>query len=105
MSTAAVYSVAGPLLTGPRRNATVFLRRYLGKGKAPFFNRLQRAAEGLEPRLREVREKGERMFGRHFTMTGSGAAYFAPLGRGVGAPPGAFEAGGVHVKALTVVTS
>jgi len=104
MDTARVYSVAGPLLTGPRRNATVFVRRYTGKGKAPFFNRLQEAAEGLEPRLREVREKGERMFRTIFTMTGSGAAYFAPLDPGGDASPVGFEAGGVHVKAHTVAT-
>lgn len=105
MSTAAVYAAAGPLLTGPRRKATVFIRRYLGKGKqGPCFNRLQGAAEGLEPRLREVREKGERMFQRIFTMTGSGAAYFAPL-EGSGAPPGGFEAGGLKVEVLEVATS
>ncbi len=104
MATAAVYGAAGPLLTGPRRKATVFVRRYLGEGKpAPYFNRLQDAAEGLEPRLREVREKGERMFRRIFTMTGSGAAYFAPLD-GSGAPPGAFEAGGLKVEAFEVST-
>ncbi|HEX5139137.1 MAG TPA: 4-(cytidine 5'-diphospho)-2-C-methyl-D-erythritol kinase [Planctomycetota bacterium] len=105
MATAAVYGAAGPLLTGPRRNATVFTRRYLGKGKAPYFNRLQGAAEGLEPRLRAVREKGERMFSRMFTMTGSGSAYFAPLEGGVDAPAVGFEAGGVRVEAMTVATS
>jgi len=104
MSTARVYSVAGPLLTGPRRNATVFARRYLGKREPPFFNRLQEAAESLEPRLREVREKGESMFRTVFTMTGSGAAYFAPLAPGVEASPDRFEAGGVNVKALSVAT-
>jgi 4-diphosphocytidyl-2-C-methyl-D-erythritol kinase len=105
MSTAAVYGAAGPLLTGRRRSATVFARRYLGKGKrAPYFNRLQAAAEGLDPRLREVREKGERMFSRTFTMTGSGAAYFAPLEAGEGALPQAFEAGGLKVELLLVAT-
>jgi 4-diphosphocytidyl-2-C-methyl-D-erythritol kinase len=105
MATARVYSVAGPLLTGPRRNATVFARRYLGKGKAPYFNRLQGAAEGLEPRLREVREKGERMFSRVFTMTGSGGAYFAPLEDGDEARAHSLEAGGVRVEAIPVATS
>jgi len=104
MDTARVYSAAGPLLTGPRRNATVFIRRYTGKGKAPFFNRLQEAAEGLEPRLREVREKGERMFRTILTMTGSGAAYFAPLDPGGHVSPDGFEAGGSNVKVLTVAT-
>lgn len=105
MATATVYGAAGPLLTGSRRKATVFARRYLGKGnRAPYFNRLQGAAEGLEPRLREVREKGERMFRRIFTMTGSGAAYFAPLETGPGALPGAFEAGGTRVEVLEVAT-
>jgi 4-diphosphocytidyl-2-C-methyl-D-erythritol kinase len=103
MATAAVYGAAGPLLTGPRRKATVFTRRYLAKGnRAPYFNRLQGAAEALEPRLAEVREKGERMFRRTFTMTGSGAAYFAPWS---GASPGAFEAGGLKVHAFGVATA
>jgi 4-diphosphocytidyl-2-C-methyl-D-erythritol kinase len=104
METARVYSAAGPLLTAPRRNATVFIRRYLGKEKAPFFDRLQEAAEGLEPRLRGVREEGERMFQTEFTMTGSGSAYFAPLEQAMAAPPGAFDAGGVEVKVRTVAT-
>jgi 4-diphosphocytidyl-2C-methyl-D-erythritol kinase len=104
MPTATVYGAAGPLLTGPRRKATVFARRYLGKGKAPYFNRLQEAAEGLEPRLREVRERGERVFGTIFTMTGSGAAYFAPLETRFEALPHAFEAGGLRVEAFSVVT-
>lgn len=104
MATARVYGAAGPLLTGPRRNATVFARRYLRQGKVPYFNRLQEAAEGLEPRLREVREKGERMFSRVFTMTGSGATYFAPLDEGDEAPGGPFEAAGVAVETLRVVT-
>ncbi len=104
MATARVYGAAGPLLTGPRRNATVFARRYLGKGNAPYFNRLQGAAEGLEPRLREVRERGERMFERVFTMTGSGSAYFAPLEDGVETRAAAFEAGGVRVEAFEVAT-
>jgi 4-diphosphocytidyl-2C-methyl-D-erythritol kinase len=105
MSTAEVYAATGPLLTGRRRSATVFARRYLGKGRAPYFNRLQDAAEGLEPRLREVREKGESVFGTAFTMTGSGAGYFAPLEAVSRATPDGFEAGGVRVKALTVATS
>jgi 4-diphosphocytidyl-2-C-methyl-D-erythritol kinase len=105
MATAAVYAAAGPLLTGPRRKATVFVRRYIGEGsRAPYFNRLQGAAEGLDPRLREVREKGERMFRRIFTMTGSGAAYFAPLEAGSSSQPGLFEAGGTRVEAIEVAT-
>jgi 4-diphosphocytidyl-2C-methyl-D-erythritol kinase len=104
MATASVYAAAGPLLTGPRRKATVFARRYSGKGNlAPFFNRLQAAAEGIEPRLRDVREKGERMFSRKFTMTGSGAAYFAPQ-EGIERPPEWFEAAGVRVRTLLVAT-
>jgi 4-diphosphocytidyl-2-C-methyl-D-erythritol kinase len=104
MATAAVYSVASPLLTGPRRKATVFARRYLDEGsRAPYFNRLQGAAEGLDPRLREVREKGERMFSRIFTMTGSGSVYFAPAD-GIERPPEGFEAGGVRVRTLSVAT-
>jgi 4-diphosphocytidyl-2-C-methyl-D-erythritol kinase len=104
ISTADVYRVAGPLLTGRRRSATVFARRYLGKaggGGAAFFNRLQGAAESLEPRLREVREKAERMFGMTFTMTGSGAAYFSALVAGVSEP---FEAAGLKVNVLSVMT-
>lgn len=105
MSTATVYGAAGPLLTGPRRKTTVFTRRYLGKGRAPYFNRLQEAAEGLEPRLQEVREKGERVFRTIFTMTGSGAAYFAPLEVRFEAMPPAFEAGGLEVEVLEVATT
>jgi 4-diphosphocytidyl-2-C-methyl-D-erythritol kinase len=105
MATARVYAAAGPLLTGPRRNATVFAGRYLANGRAPYFNRLQEAAEGLEPRLREVREKGEGIFSRVFTMTGSGSAYFAPLEDGVEAHAQSFEAAGLRVEALTVATS
>jgi len=104
ISTAAVYAAAGPLLTGPRRKATVFARRYSDKGVAPFFNRLQAAAEGLEPRLREVREKGERVFETIFTMTGSGAAYFTPLEARFKALPTAFEAAGLRVEAKRVAT-
>jgi 4-diphosphocytidyl-2-C-methyl-D-erythritol kinase len=105
LSTRAVYEVARPLLTGRRRNATVFLGRYLGKAgpRAPYFNRLQAAAEGLEPRLREVREKAERIFGRTFTMTGSGSSYFAPAEGS--ASPAAFEAAGVRAKVLAVTTT
>ena len=105
IATAAVYSVASPLLTGPRRKATVFARRYLDQGdRAPYFNRLQTAAEGLEPRLRAVREKGERMFATSFTMTGSGSVYFAPL-EGIESPPAVFEADGVRVQTLLVATT
>jgi 4-diphosphocytidyl-2-C-methyl-D-erythritol kinase len=107
VATAGVYAVAGPLLTGRRRSATVFARRYLAKaraGRAPYFNRLQGAAEGLEPRLRDIREKAERTFDKRFTMTGSGAGYFAEAPAGAPGPVAGFRAAGVDVMVLKVTT-
>ncbi len=84
-STAAVYGAFRPPLTEKRQIATVFLQTYCveeGLGQPPCFNRLQAAAEGLDPDLRRIREAAEAEFGAAFTMTGSGAAYFAVLEKG-----------------------
>jgi 4-diphosphocytidyl-2-C-methyl-D-erythritol kinase len=106
MSTAAVYAALPAGLTGERQNANVFARRYFGKtgpGRAFHFNRLQAAAEGLEPRLREVRLKAESLWGTPFTMSGSGSSYFSESGKEA-RPPAPFDAGGVRTQVYSVTT-
>jgi len=113
-STAAVYAALdgmpreGSGLIPPAEGATV-----RGGRKGPDlpirFNRLEAAAERLDPRLREVRVAAERAYGLRFTMTGSGSAYFADLGEGA-PPPGpagpsprdGFRAAGVAVRTWIV---
>jgi len=83
--TARVYAALPSGLTGDTALASLFLEQYSSDGgprRAPYFNRLQPAAEALSPRLRDVREALVRGYGRPFTMTGSGAAYFAVAERG-----------------------
>ncbi|MHC4136759.1 MAG: 4-(cytidine 5'-diphospho)-2-C-methyl-D-erythritol kinase [Planctomycetota bacterium] len=106
MSTAAVYGALPAGLTGKRQNANVFARRYFGKagpGRAFHFNRLQAAAESLDPRLREVREKAEALWGTTFTMSGSGSSYFSESGKEA-RPPSPFEAGGVRAQVYLITT-
>jgi 4-diphosphocytidyl-2-C-methyl-D-erythritol kinase len=106
MSTASVYGALAAGLTGKRQNANVFSRRYFGKtgpGRAIYFNRLQAAAEGLDPRLREVRRKAEAIFGTAFTMSGSGSSYFSETEKEP-RPPQPFEAGGVQTQVSLVIT-
>jgi 4-diphosphocytidyl-2-C-methyl-D-erythritol kinase len=107
MSTASVYGALGTGLTGKRQNANVFGRKYFGRegpGRAPYFNRLQAAAEGLDPRLREVREKAEGLWGTAFTLSGSGSSYFAEI-CDVSRPERSFvTSGGVRVD-VHLVTS
>jgi 4-diphosphocytidyl-2-C-methyl-D-erythritol kinase len=84
-STAAVYGAFRPPLTQNPQIATVFLQKYCvgeGPGHSPCFNRLQAVAEGLDPALRKIRQAAEAEYGATFTMTGSGAAYFAVLEEG-----------------------
>ena len=107
ISTAAVYGALGPGLTKNPENATFLLRRYLareGPGRVSCFNRLQDAAERLEPCLRGVRGEAENRLGVVFTLTGSGSAYFADVS-GISRPLEAFEApGGVMVRTMLVTT-
>jgi 4-diphosphocytidyl-2-C-methyl-D-erythritol kinase len=86
MSTAEVFAALGPGLTEKRETATVFAKKYCGgssSDEVPYFNRLQGAAERLEPRMSTVRQQAEAYFGLTCTMTGSGSAYFAEIGDGV----------------------
>jgi len=106
MSTAAVYGALPAGLTAKRQNANVFARRYFGKAgtaRAFHFNRLQAAAESLEPRLREVREKAGSLWDTTFTMSGSGSSYFSESGKGARALA-PFEAGGVRSTVYRVTT-
>ncbi|MDH3592093.1 MAG: 4-(cytidine 5'-diphospho)-2-C-methyl-D-erythritol kinase [Planctomycetota bacterium] len=83
ISTTKVYGSLPSVLTGDRETATVFLRRYLeevGPNSPPFHNGLQAPAERLDPRLSALRVAAEAAFDTRFTMTGSGAAYFAEIG-------------------------
>lgn len=102
--TASVYGALPPGLTGNPDGASLFVESYLGESGsrgAPYFNRLQSAAERLQPALQAVREELRRRYGRVFTMTGSGAAYFAPADASDGAGS-EFEAAGVRVKVCRV---
>ncbi len=106
MSTEAVYAALPAGLTGETQNANVFSRRYFGKtgsGGTFHFNRLQAAAESLEPRLREVRTKAESLWGTPFTMSGSGSSYFSESGKEA-RPPAPFDAGGVRTQVYLVTT-
>jgi len=79
-STAEVYGALDPGLTGNPETASFFLKEYCGgaeSGSAPYFNRLQVAAERLDPRLAEVRRVAETHYGCVFTMSGSGSSYFS----------------------------
>jgi len=85
-STARVYQALPTGLTGGARPASVFLSRWFGEERAAperYFNRLQAAAEALDPRLRRLREALERATGAAFSMTGSGSAYFTPWKAGL----------------------
>ncbi|MFQ5845928.1 MAG: 4-(cytidine 5'-diphospho)-2-C-methyl-D-erythritol kinase [Planctomycetota bacterium] len=85
METKRVYGALQAPLTGSPEVAKFFSRIYFGKEgplRAPFFNRLQEVAEGLEPRLGRLRREAETACGAAFTMTGSGSAYFAAWGTG-----------------------
>jgi 4-diphosphocytidyl-2-C-methyl-D-erythritol kinase len=102
LSTARVYRAYDEemALTPGGKRATVAGGKQ-GTDLLPYFNRLQEAAERLDPRLRDVRSEAERTFGLPFTMTGSGSAYFAPLEAGM--PRGRLErAGGVPVRTWIV---
>jgi 4-diphosphocytidyl-2-C-methyl-D-erythritol kinase len=102
--TPSVYGALGPGLTGNPDGASLFLESYLGESGprgAPYFNRLQPAAERLLPALRAVREELGRRFGRDFTLTGSGAAYFAPAERSDRAAL-EFESAGIRVRVWRV---
>lgn len=80
-STADVFRGVPPLTETPEE-ATVFLSKYCGgsdSGPAPYFNRLQMVAEGLDPRLKQVRAMVEERFERPFCMSGSGSSYFAEV--------------------------
>jgi 4-diphosphocytidyl-2-C-methyl-D-erythritol kinase len=108
MSTAAVYGALAAGLTGKRQNANVFSRRYFGKtgpDRAFYFNRLQAAAESLEPRLLEVRTKAESLWGTAFTMSGSGSSYFSEESDREALPPQPFEAAGVRTQVYRVTTA
>jgi len=80
VATKGIYAALDAGLPPKPRAATIFLEKFLGPGaEAPFFNRLQAAAERVVPRLRTVREEAERRFGRRFTLTGSGSSYFSAV--------------------------
>jgi len=81
-STSQVFSAFDPGLTKNPITATVFVANYLEQragAQVPYFNRLQGAAEEVEPRLRRIRELAEGQFGLPFTLTGSGSSYFAEV--------------------------
>lgn len=102
--TASVYGALPPGLTGNPDGASFFVESYLGESGsrgAPYFNRLQSVAERLQPALQAVRKELGRRYGRVFTMTGSGAAYFAPAEEADGAGS-EFEAAGVRVRVWRV---
>ena len=105
-STSAVFSAFDPGLTGNPRTATVFLADYLDSAVgayAPYFNRLQGAAEQVEPRLRMIREEAEGRFGVSFTLTGSGSSYFAEVEGGFpGNSPSTWTVENVPVRAMRV---
>ncbi|MEM8885760.1 MAG: 4-(cytidine 5'-diphospho)-2-C-methyl-D-erythritol kinase [Planctomycetota bacterium] len=104
-STKEIYGALEPGLTGCNDGATVFLERYLeagGGAHAPYFNRLQAAAEQVVPQLRMVREDAERRFGLPFTMTGSGSSYFAWVGADPGNTPASWTVENVAVRVVLV---
>ena len=81
-STPRVFAAYDAGLTKNPLTATVFLANYLEPKlgvQASYFNRLQGAAEEVEPRLRRIRELAEVQFGLRFTLTGSGSSYFAEV--------------------------
>jgi len=100
----AAHAGAG-LIENPH-SASVFLEEYLAKASSgngvPYFNRLQEAAERVDPRLRAVREEAEARFGLRFTMTGSGSSYFAAVASDFGNPPEPFIVDDVEVTARIV---
>ena len=105
-STKGIFEALDTGLTENRRAATVFLEKYLGPGaEAPYFNRLQAAAERVMPRLRKVRQDAENRFGKRFTLTGSGSSYFAEVGIGVRNPIPAWTVEGVSGQAAVVQTA
>jgi len=105
-STPAVYAAHPSGLTENPLKATVFWAKYRnarGSEEAPYFNRLQAAAERVDPRLRSVRQEAERRFGRRFTLTGSGSSYFAEVEAGVfGNPISTWTVENVPVRAVFV---
>ena len=107
VSTAEVYGALGPGLTENREIAKFLAEKNYRReepGRATHFNRLQSVAEGLEPRLSQVRRAAEARFGVPFTLTGSGSAYF---GEAAGKAAGErFEVGRCGtVRALLVETT
>ncbi len=103
-ATESVYRALPAGLTGNPELATVFINEYCasdGGDRVVWFNRLQEAAEALEPRLVSVRKGAESQFGRAFLMTGSGAAYFAAWDQ-ADEPRGDIDLGGVPAKVLVV---
>ncbi|MHC4953957.1 MAG: 4-(cytidine 5'-diphospho)-2-C-methyl-D-erythritol kinase [Planctomycetota bacterium] len=102
--TADVYAALDAGLTENPLKATVSLAKYLDSGRGeglPHFNRLQGAAERIEPRLRAIREDAESRFGMSFTLTGSGSSYFAEVGAGASRNPiPAWTVVNVPVRAL-----
>jgi len=105
-STPEVFAAHAPGLTENPLKATVFWTEYRNREGAqgrPFFNRLQDAAERVQPKLRVIREDAERRFGRRFTLTGSGSAYFAEVGPGADCDPiSSWTVADVPVRALVV---
>ena len=93
-------------MTPPRKVAKFLSEIDFGKegpSRATFFNRLQKAAEGLEPRLGRLREEAGRAYGAHFTMTGSGSAYFAPFDS-ADSPEGWLQVDRMRCRVCTVRT-
>lgn len=99
-------------LTEKPQPASVFLEKYLQTGPdtvglnegSPYFNRLQEAAERMEPRLRAIREEAERRLELRFTMTGSGSSYFAEVESAMGNPPAPWSVEGMAVTPRIVRT-
>ena len=107
LSTERVYGALEAPLTPPRKVAKFLSEIDFGKegpSRATFFNRLQEAAEGLEPRLGRLREEAGRAYGAHFTMTGSGSAYFAPFGSTDSPSEGWLQVDGMRCRVCSVRT-
>jgi len=105
VATGSVYGRLPAGLTGNPELATVFLERHCaseGEDRVVGFNRLQEAAEALEPRLVSVRKGAESHFGSAFVMTGSGAAYFAAWDQKDELREDRIELGGVPTRVLVV---